>query len=80
MHAGVQRSTSESGRHITLDGDELCARGRVCVCCAVCVCVCQILRENKPKERNVCVCDGKLHAKHGIHEEIVRALRWVGAG
>ena len=76
MHAGVQRSTSESGRHITLDGDELCARGRgVCVMCAVCVCVCvcQILRENKPKERNVCVCDGKLLAKQGIHEEIVRA-------
>ena len=75
MHAGVQRSTSESGRHITLDGDELCARGSVCVCCVlcVCVCVCQILRENKPKERNVCVCDGKLLAKQGIHEEIVRA-------
>ena len=75
MHVGVQRSTSESGRCITLDGDELCARGRVCVCvraCA-CVCVCQILRENKPKERNVCVCDGKLLAKQGIHEEIVRA-------
>ena len=60
MHVGVQRSTSESGRHITLDGDELCARGRVCVCVVlhvslcvcVCVCVCQILRENKPKERN----------------------------
>ena len=58
MHAGVQRSTRESGRHITLDGDELCARGRVCVCvlCCLCVCVyvcvCQILRENKPKERN----------------------------
>ena len=49
--------------------------GGVCVLCAVCVCVCvcQILRENKPKERNVCVCDGKLHAKQGIHEEIVRA-------
>ena len=56
MHVGVQRSTSESGRRITLDGDELCARGSVCVCCAacvcVCVCVCQILRENKPKDRN----------------------------
>ena len=56
MHVGVQRSTSESGRRITLDGDELCARGSVCVCvlCCVClcVCVCQILRENKPKERN----------------------------
>ena len=54
MHAGVQISTSENGRHITLDGDELCARGRgsVCVCVHVCVCVCQILRENKPKERN----------------------------
>ena len=44
---GVQRSTSESGRRITLDGDELCARGSVCVCvcvsvvlCVVCVCVC----------------------------------------
>ena len=62
MHVGVQRSTSESGRRITLDGDELCARGSVCVCVvlrvcvslslSVCVCVCQILRENKPKERN----------------------------
>ena len=56
MHAGVQRSTSESGRHITLDGDELCAWGSVCVLCCVClsmcVCVCQILREKKPKERN----------------------------
>ena len=58
MHVGVQRSTSESGRRITLDGDELCARGSACVCvlCCVClcvyVCVCQILRENKPKERN----------------------------
>ena len=72
MHAGVRRSTSESGRHITLDGDELCARGRGCVC-AVYVCVCQILRENKPKERNVCVCDGKLLAKKGIHEDIVHA-------
>ena len=48
MHVGVQRSTSESGRRITLDGDELCARGSVCVCCvacvslslSVCVCVC----------------------------------------
>ena len=76
MHVGVQRSTSESGRHITSDGDELCARGRGCVCAlcvCLCVCVCQILRENKPNERNVCVCDGKLHAKQGIHEEIVRA-------
>ena len=64
MHVGVQGSTSESGRRITLDGDELCARGSVCVCVCVCVCVlcyvclslcvcvCQILRENKPKERN----------------------------
>ena len=49
MHVGVQRSTSESGRHITLDGDELCARGR-----EECVCVCQILREIKPMER-MCV-------------------------
>ena len=64
MHVGVQRSTSESGRRITLDGEELCAWGSVCVCvcCAACVCVwararvyvcvCQILSENKPKERN----------------------------
>jgi len=44
VHAGVQRSTNESGRHITLDGDELCARGRGCVCAVLCVCVC------------VCVC------------------------
>ena len=56
-----------------------CVLGGVCVCVlccvslCVCVCVCQILRENKPKERNVCVCDGKLLAKQGIHEEIVRA-------
>ena len=40
MHVGVQRSTSESGRHITLDGDELCARGRGSVL-EVCVCVCE---------------------------------------
>ena len=75
MHVGVQRSTRENGRHITLDGDELCAQGRGCVCdvCCLCVCVCQILRESKPKEINVCVCDGKLLAKQGIHEEIVRA-------
>ena len=46
MHVGVQRSTSESGRRITLDGDELCARGSVCVC----VCVCVVLRVS------VCVC------------------------
>ena len=72
MHVRVQRSTSESGSRITLDGDELCARGSVCVLCCVCVCVCacvcvcvfvcvcvcerererEILRENKPKERN----------------------------
>ena len=58
MHVGVQISTSESGHRITLNGDELCARGSVCVCCVarvrarVCVCVCQILSENKPKERN----------------------------
>ena len=44
VHAGVQRSTSESGRHITFDGDELCARGRGCVCdvCPMCVCVSDI--------------------------------------
>ena len=35
-----------------------CVLGGVCVCVCVvlrvslCVCVCQILRENKPKERN----------------------------
>ena len=58
MHVGVQRSTSESGRRITLDGDELCARRRLCVgvvfsvCVCVRVCVCQIFRENKPKEIN----------------------------
>jgi hypothetical protein len=46
VHAGVQRSTSESGRRITLDGDELCARGSVCVCVvlrvslSLCVCMC----------------------------------------
>ena len=44
MHVGVQRSTSESGRRITLDGDELCAQGSVSVCVYVCVRVC------------VCVC------------------------
>ena len=51
MHAGVRRSTSESGRHITLDGDELCARGSVCVCVvlrvslSMCVCVSDIERK-----------------------------------
>ena len=49
MHVGVQRSTSESGRRITLDGDELCARGSVCVCVVlrarVCVCVLDIERK-----------------------------------
>ena len=45
--------------------------GGVCVLC-VCVCVLDIVRK-KTKERNVCVCDRKLHAKQGIHEEIVRA-------
>ena len=34
----------------------MCLGEGVCVC-AVCVCVCQISRENKTKERNVCVCD-----------------------
>ena len=64
MHVGVERSTSESGRRITLDGDELCARGSVCVCVVLRACVCvslcvcerererEILRENKPKHRN----------------------------
>ena len=45
MHVGVQRSTSESGRRITLDGDELCA--------CVCVCVCVVLRARA----RVCVLD-----------------------
>ena len=40
MHVGVQRSTSESGCCITLDGDELCARGSVCVCVRARACVC----------------------------------------
>ena len=51
MHVGVQRSTSESGRRITLDGDELCARGSVCVCVvlrvSLCVCVCALDIERK---------------------------------
>ena len=51
----------------------MCVVLRVSLSLSLCVCVCQILRENKPKERNVCVCDGKLVAKQGIHEEIVRA-------
>ena len=50
-----------------------CVLGGGGVCDVCCVCVCQILRENKPKERNVCVSDGKILAKQGIHEEIVRA-------
>ena len=70
MHAGMQRSTSESGRHITLDGDELCAQG--CEECVRSVCVSDIER-NQTYGENVCVCDGKLLAKQGIHEEIVRA-------
>ena len=73
MHVGVQRSTSESGRRITLDGAELCARGRVCVCFDVCVSlyvsVCVKYREKTNLRREM-----------GIHEEIVRALRWAGAG
>ena len=57
MHVGVQRSTSESGRRITLDGDELCARGSVCVCvcCAACVslCVCvSDIERKQTKQRN----------------------------
>ena len=51
----------------------MCSGEGVCVSVLCAVCVCQILRENKTKERNVCVCDGKLLAKQGIHEEIVRA-------
>ena len=39
-----EESTSESGRHITLDGDELCARGG-CVCDVCCVCVSDIERK-----------------------------------
>ena len=48
----MQRSTSDSGCHINLDGDALCAWWRGV--CAVCVCVCQVLREIKPMER-MCV-------------------------
>ena len=55
MHVGVQRSTSESGRRITLDGDELCARGSVCVCCAACVCVSDIERNQTYGEKCVCM-------------------------
>ena len=52
MHVGVQRSTSESGRRITLDGDELCARGSVCVCvcCAACVSVCVCVSDIERKQ------------------------------
>ena len=60
MHAGVQRSRSESGRHITLDGDELCPRGRGECVCSVCV---PDIERNQTYGENVCVCDGKLHAK-----------------
>ena len=68
MHVGVQRSTSESGRRITLDGDELCARGvRVVLHVSLCVCVRYWEKTNLRREM-------------GIHEEIVRALRWAGAG
>ena len=55
-----------------LGGGGVCVLCDVCVC-VLCVCVCQTLREDKPKQRNVCVCDGKLHAKQGIHGEVVRA-------
>ena len=51
MHVGVQRSTSESGRRITLDGDELCAQGSVCVC------VCVVLRVSLSLFVCVCVSD-----------------------
>jgi hypothetical protein len=50
VHVGVQRSTSESGRRITLDGDELCVGG-VCVC----VCVCVVM--------HVCVCVSDIERK-----------------
>ena len=54
MHVGVQRSTSESGRRITLDGDELCARGSVCVCVvlrvSLCVCVCVCVSDIERKQ------------------------------
>ena len=56
MHAGVQRSTSKIGRHITLDGDELCAQGRgecvcsVCVCVCVCLCVCVCVSDIERKQ------------------------------
>ena len=84
VHAGVQRSTSESGRHITLDGDELCAQGRGSVCA---VCVCQILREIKPMER-MCVYVTESYMLNRVWmkrlcyeiESDVRALRWAGAG
>ena len=49
MHGVVQRSTSESGRCITLDGDELCARGSVFV---------RDIERKQTYEENVCVCDG----------------------
>ena len=35
-----------------LGGGCVCVVLRVCVSLCVCVCVCEILRENKPKERN----------------------------
>jgi len=54
VHAGLQRSTNESGRHITLDGDELCARGRGSVC-AICVCVCVRYCEKSNIWREMCV-------------------------
>ena len=53
MHVGVQRSTSESGRRITLDGDELCARGSVCMC--VVLRVSSIERNQTYGEKCVCM-------------------------
>ena len=35
-----------------LGGVCVCVVLRVCLSLSLCVCVCQILRENKPKERN----------------------------
>ena len=77
MHVGVQRSTSESGRRITLDGDELCARGRGSVC------VCQVLGESN-LWREMCVYVTESYMLNRVFMKRlcvsdVRALRWEGA-
>ena len=61
-----------------------CVLGGVCVCVVLCVCVCVCVCVRVCLCVCVCVSDierkTNLRREMGIHEEIVRALRWAGAG